>query len=211
MIVRSTPMRVIAGALVLAGALAVAFAAGRSTVALRGTPTPTRVENGIPIGVLHTPAGALSAADNYVATGITAGLDPRALEAFAKALLIPAARPVLIAASERLAQGSSPPAGTSAIGTVVAHALRSYVGDAAEVSTWELGSYWGAGLVPTQYWALADLSLRWSDGRWQVVSVQERLPGPVPARVSGAQAARTSASWNQALTGMSAPFYGDGS
>jgi hypothetical protein len=203
-------MRIFAGAITLTVAMAVAFAAGRSTLPVEKRPNPIRLKNGIPVGVSHTPAGAVAAADNYVAAGITASLDPRALRAFANALLAVRARQGFMAASERLAEGSSPPAGTSAIATVVAHALRSYGGDTAEVSTWELGSYWGAGLAPTQYWALADLSLRWSDRRWRVVSVQERLPGPVPARVTSDRAARTSAIWDQALTGMSAPYYGDG-
>jgi hypothetical protein len=157
--------------------------------------------------VLDTPAGALAAADNYVAAGITASLARSELREFADALVAPAARPSLLATTARL---PSPPPGTNAIGTVVAHSLVSYARARARVSAWEVGSYWGESVAPTQYWAMADLTLRFFGGRWQVTVLEERLPGPVPARIAGTSAAATAGTWSQALTGMSAPYYGMG-
>ena len=69
--------------------------------------------------------------------------------------------------------------------------------------------YWGGGAVPTQYWSLVELSLRWSGDRWRIVSGQDSLPGPVPALIAGRGEDRTTAVWDQALAGMTAPYYGD--
>lgn len=198
--------------IVLVGAVGVfvaAFVAGRATGGHRSWRDSIRLDAGVPVGVLHTPAGALAAADNYVSAGITDSLDQRALRTFADTLVAPAKRRSLLTASQRLAQ-SGPPHGTRAVGLVVAHALRRYAGDRARVTTWQVGSYWGPGLQPSQYWALADLSLRWADGRWQIASLDERLPGPVPPRIAAPPAARKVSVWNRALAGMSAPYYGAG-
>jgi hypothetical protein len=73
-----------------------------------------------------------------------------------------------------------------------------------------VGSYWGQNLVPTQYWAVADLTLRFLGGRWRVTALDERLPGPVPARTVGTTAAASAGTWRRALAGMSAPYYGTG-
>ena len=206
--VGASPARYAVGAVTLVLIFAMAFWFGRAGRATGAPEDAVRLIGGVPVGVERTAAGALAAADNYVAVGLTASLDPRSLEAFADRLVAPPERPSLLSASERLAQQDGPPAGTTAIGTVIAHRLRSYTGATARVTTWDLGSYWGAGLAPTQYWAVADLSLRWRDGHWDIASLDERLPGPVPARI--APGADTSTSWSEALAGMSAPYYGAG-
>jgi hypothetical protein len=113
----------------------------------------------------------------------------------------------LVATTARL---PGPPPGTNAIGTVVAHSLVRYARARARVRAWEVGSYWGGELAPTQYWAMADLTLRFLGGRWQVTALDERLPGPVPARIGGTAAAATAGTWSRALAGMSAPYYGTG-
>jgi hypothetical protein len=201
----STAARFAAGALVLVAVFAAAFALARATRPGRGRADSVRLMNGVPVGVEHSRAGALAAADNYVAVGITDSLDRASLETFATTVVAPSGRQSLIDASARLAQ-QGPPPGTNVIGTVVAHRLDSYTGPAARVSVWDVGDYWGAELEPAQYWALADLSLRWMGGRWWVVSLDERVPGPVPALV--AAGATGSTSWSQALAGMDAPYYG---
>lgn len=132
------------------------------------------------------------------------------LESFAQVDVAPGLRASLLASNEQLAQRAASPAGTKVLGLVVAHRLRSYSGDIAEVTTWEVGEYWGPGLEPAQYWALADLSLHWSGGRWQIVFLREHVPGPVPARIATRGAAITAAYWNGALAGMTAPYYGAG-
>ena len=195
--------------LLLIGLTAGAFAVGRSTVARGGPTHPLRLDHGIPISVLDTPAGALVAADNYVATGITASLNDGDVRQFANAVIEPTARARFIGATQSLAESSALPAGARAIGSVVAHRLDGYVGGHARVSVWALGSEWDGGLAPTQYSALIELSLHWSGERWRVASVRESLPGPVPALVAGPREARSSGVWDDALSAMSAPYYGD--
>jgi hypothetical protein len=207
---RSRPavLRALVVVLLLIGLAGGAFAAGRSTVARRGPNDPLRLDRGIPISVLDTSVGALVAADNYVAAGITAGLDDGELHRFANAVIEPTARAGFLRASRSLAQ-NSPPAGARALGSVVAHRLESYGGGSARVSVWALGSVWDGGLAPTQYSALVDLSLHWAGDRWRVAAVQESLPGPVPALVAGPGEARSVGAWDEVLSGMSAPYYGD--
>ena len=95
------------------------------------------------------------------------------------------------------------------IASVLGHRLESYANGMADVSAWELASVWDGGMAPTQFWALVDLALRWRGDRWRVTSVRESLPGPVPALVGGDGEARSSSAWDQALAGMTAPYYGD--
>jgi hypothetical protein len=200
--------RLAAGLLILVAVFAAAFGVSRTGRMRQVRPNPIRLVGAVPVGVEHSAAGALAAADNYVAAGITDSVDQRALQSYANAVIAPSERMALLRASEQLAQRDRPPAGTSAIATILAHRLWSYTGATARVATWDLGSYWGPALPPAQYWALADVALRWASGRWQIVSVDERLPGPVPGPVGAG--ANTSAQWSSALAGMSAPYYGTG-
>jgi hypothetical protein len=205
------PVRLVAIALVPVAMFAAAFAAGRASAGHRVGAAAIQIRAGLPVGVLHTPPGALAAADNYVAAGMTASLDQTRLQEFADALVQPAARGELLRASAQLDRRSAPPPGTRALTTLVGHALRAYTADTARVTTWEVGSYWGPSLAPRQYWALADLVLRWSGGRWWIVSLDERVPGPVPALIAARSGATTAAAWDVGLDGMSAPYYGAGS
>jgi hypothetical protein len=207
---RSRPavLRAVVVVLLLIGLGGGAFAAGRSTVARPGRTDPLRLDRGLPISVLDSRAGAVVAADNYVVTGITAGLDSEQLRQFAKAVIEPAARERFIGASQSLAQNSAP-AGARALGSVVAHRLENYGSQSARVSVWALGSEWDGGLAPTQYSALVDLWLHWAGDRWRVAAVRESLPGPVPALIAGPGEARSAGAWDQVLSGMSAPYYGD--
>jgi hypothetical protein len=209
--VRATrSMRLAAIVLVPVAAFAAAFVAGRTISGHHVAPDAIQVRVGLPVGVLHTPAGALAAADNYVAAGVAASLEQSRLQRFADTLVLPAARSELLRVSAELGRRSAPPAGTRAIAAVVGHVLRAYTADTARVTTWEVGSYWGSALAPTQYWALADLALRWRGGRWRIASLDERIPGPVPALIAAGPGATTTAAWSAALIGMSAPYYGSG-
>jgi hypothetical protein len=202
-------MRLAALAVVWLGVLGCGLAAGRSTLHGGGAPDPLRLDHGIPGGVRDAPAGALAAADNYVATGVTASLDPNQLRQFANSVVDPAARGQFIASTRASAEGGGPPPGARVIASVVAHRLNRFDGRTAAATEWALGSYWDGGVEPTQYSALVELSLRWSGSQWQIESVRESLPGPVPAVVADRGAARTSGVWDEALSGMSSPFYGD--
>ena len=186
-----------------------AFALGRSTASTCRNPNAIRLMAGLAVGVVDTPAGALAAADNYAAQGITASLDESRLERFASSLIEPRARRTFLAGSRASLEAQSLPPGSRAVGLVVAHDLRSYTPNEARVTTWDLGSYWGPGLTPMQFWALTDLSLRWVAGRWEILDVEEHLPGPLPARVMGDRQAATSSAWSTTLGAMSTPYYGD--
>lgn len=206
---RRSPLWLAVMSLFLIGVLGGAFAAGRSTVAPSGVPNPVRLEHGIPVGTVESPAGALAAADNYVATGISASLEPDQLHGFASEVIDPGARSSFVSTSQSLTQAGGPPPGARVVGSVIAHRLDSYGSGTASVSEWAVGSYWDGGVVPTQYWSLVHLALRWNGDRWQVSSVRETVPGPVPAVVGGDRAGRSSGVWDQGLAGMTVPFYGD--
>jgi hypothetical protein len=186
-----------------------AFVIGRGTAAPGGHRNPIGLVGGVAVGVSDTPAGALAAADNYVAQGITASLDEGRLERFATTAIEPGARRAFLVASRSSLEGQSLPPGSEAIGLVVAHELGSYAPDEATVTTWDVGCYWGPGLAPTQFWALTELRLRWTVGRWEIAAVEEQLPGPLPARVVVDQQAATAGGWSTGLDGMSGPYYGD--
>lgn len=206
---RSSSLRTAAVTVLLIGVLGGAFAAGRSTVRRRAVVDPLRLERGAAVGVVETPAGALAAADNYVATGISATLDPPQLRRFADTVIDPVGRDRFISASESFAQSGGPPAGARVIADVVAHRLERYGGATAAVRIWALCSSWGGGAVPAQYSALVDVWLRWTGDRWQIESVSESLPGPVPGLIGGPREGRSRELWDQTLSGMSAPYYGD--
>jgi hypothetical protein len=201
-------LRLAAVAVALVGILGGAYAAGRSTVPRPGAPDPVRLEQGIAVGVLESPAGALAAADNYAATGLTASIDPGQLRTFADTVIEPAARGAFLSAGQSLVQ-SGAPAGGEVLGLVVAHRLVSYGEGAAEVMEWALASDWGTVGRPAQYSAFIDLRVRWNGDTWQVASVRDSVPGPVPGLIGGEAEARSSAVWDQTLSGMSAPYYGD--
>ncbi len=206
---RPSSLRLLAISVCLIGVLGGAFAAGRSTVAAPGAPDPVRLDHGISLGVVESPSGALAAADNYVATGISASVGSAQLRQFANEVVDPGARNAFDSSSQASSQAAGPPVGARVIGSVVAHRLESYGPGTAAVSEWSVGSYWDGGASPTQYWSLVDVSLRWSGDRWRVTSARETLPGPVPQLIGGDQTGRSSATWDQALAGMSTPYYGD--
>jgi hypothetical protein len=183
-----------------------AFVAGRSSRPADSPPDPVRLEDGVPVGGLETPGGALAAADNFVSTGVTASIEPRQLRRFVNAVVDPRARDSFIV--DNPAPGSGPPPGARVTASVVAHRLVAYGAGGARVSMWVVAAYWGGGAVPTQYWSLVQLSLRWSGDRWRIVSGQDSLPGPVPALIAGRTEDRAVELWDQALAGMSAPYYG---
>lgn len=191
------------------GILGGAFAAGRSIVRQPGRPDPIRLERRMPVGVLDSRAGALAAADNYVATGITASVDPSQLRAFADTVIDPAARGSFINASRSVDPRPGAPVGAHVVGIAVAHRLDHYVAGAADVAVWALASQWDGATPPTQYSALVELSLRWNGDAWQIISMLESVPGPVTGLLAGPSEARSTAVWDQTLSGMSEPYYGD--
>ena len=140
----------------------------------------------MPVGVPETPAGALAAADNYVATGISASLDPGQLRRVRRdGRSIRRRGPGSLAAASALAQSGGPPAAPRDRGRGRRTRLESYARrDCGWSPRGRLAATGTAGWQPTQYSALVRLSLRWSGDRWQIASCRGVAPrsGTRPGR-----------------------------
>jgi len=209
------------GVLVVA---AIGWAAGRSSApddsaqAQRegGGASAIRLVDGVPVGIEHSRAGALAAADNYVARGAeTIVQDPSAFTRLVRNVWAAAAQPQALAdgkSSRRQAADAvaNYAAGGRGLAVTAARKLEMYDGTRARVLVWGAGFIWGPEKRPTQRWFLARVKLVWADGQWFVEALDElRSPAPTPYRVivarPGADSARV---FDDALDGMSAPIYG---
>jgi hypothetical protein len=183
----------------------------------RGTATAAiELESGVPVGVKHTPGGALAAADNYLADSAqTLEQDPRAFGELVAEVYAPSARAQTLAAAQQLrlsdpAGMDNYSAGGRGLAVVAARRLDGYTRSSATVTSWLAGFVWGPHVPPRQSWNLVDTTLAWSSGRWLVVSSQtDPTPAPAPATVyvEGHNDALAAFS---VLAGMTAPFYGSG-
>src|SRR6266566_1058710 len=171
-----------------------------------------QLEGGVPIGVEHTPAGALAAADNYLAASSqTLEQDPGAFGALVARVYAPANRQQTLAQAQQLRL--SDPVGMNNYGeggrglaVVAARRLDSYTASSATVTSWLAGFVWGPHLPARQSWNLVDTTLAWRSGRWLVVSSQtDPTPAPVPAIVYVEGRNDSSAAFSR-LAGMTAPF-----
>ena len=175
-----------------------------------------RVVDGVPVGVEHTRAGALAAADSYVAVSSETVLQDadryRTLvqEAFdtkyqAKALTEGEA--LRARSSSSIANYE---AGGRALAIVAARRLDEYAGTRAKVTTWTAGVSWGPERRPGQRWFFTETSLRWDGGRWRVERIDESdSAAPTPAVVRYSKRSALSAeAFDRELRGMTAPAYG---
>jgi hypothetical protein len=182
------------------------------------SPPPGAVElsEGVPIGVQHTQAGALAAADNYLAfASQSIEQDPATFAALVARVYLPAIRSGTLAQARNLRVSDTRnianyQQGGRAIAIVAARRLDSYTPQTATVTSWLAGLIWGPRLTPRQSWNLVDTTLRWQAGRWLVVSSDtDPTPAPVPAIVY-VNGANDRAPAFARLQGMTAPFYGTG-
>jgi len=197
----------------LAAMLAGSFVTGYVTVSGTAHPNPIRLEDGVPVGVLDSPGGAVSAAENYLAAEDGALLSPDQLRAVVKADWAPRAQPVELAQPFPVASLRSTPQqlGDGRLtGAVAATKLLSFDGRSAQVAVWHELTTWSSSVLPTQHWLLDSVTLAWQDGRWLVTSRSSAPDGstPVPAWTSGGPADRTSEAFDSRLAGMTAPYYG---
>jgi hypothetical protein len=207
------------GALALATALALLAFVALAAALLSGaggsrTESALALVNGVPVGEGRTPAGALAAADNYLAlSSQTLEQDPRTFSALVAQVYAPEVRASTLAEAQRVreADGSDIAAygeGARAIAIVAARRLDYYTSQAATITSWLAGFVWGPNTPARQSWNLIDTTLRWRSGRWLVVSqTVEATPAPVPSRVY-LEARNDGYSAFARLAGMSAPFYG---
>lgn len=207
----------IAGLLALA-TLAIGVLVGRATKpAGQEIPAAVVTAGGVPVGVADTPAGALAAADNYVALASqSVEQNPAEFAQLARAVYAPAARASTLAQARRLRAADvagmrNYAQGGRAVAVIAARRLDRYSPTRASVTSWLGGFEWGPGLSPRQSWNLVDTTLAWRRGRWLVTSMNtERTPAPVPSIVFIDGHNNQSAAFNSRLVGMTAPFYGAG-
>ena len=192
------------------------FLVGRSLAPAAQPADPVITIGGIPVTVDHSPAGALAAADNYVAVSYaTVERNPRRDEQLIDTVYAPPIRTSAIAgAAEVRSQNAAAMSlwahGGHNLSLIGARRLDYYHGDEAQVTTWNADIFWGPGRPPKQAWVLTQSSLRWADGRW-LVTTTTTLPtaGPVPAITPQANAANDSErTFDLDLAGFSAPLYG---
>ena len=172
---------------------------------------------GVAVGVQDTRAGALAAADNYVAIASqTVEQDPGEFAEFVDTVYAPAARTSTLAQAARaraadVADMRNYAQGGRAVAVIAARRLERYTPARASVTSWLGGFVWGPGLSPRQSWNLVDTTLSWQHGRWLVSSMNtERAPAPVPSVVFVEGQNNSSAAFDARLARMTAPFYGAG-
>lgn len=183
----------VASACVMGLALAViAFLVGSAAQAT--FPDPIQTRDGVPVGVAHSPGGAVAAADDYITVeqatlerdpGRFAALVSQDYAASIKAGSLAAAR------DERLRDPAGMrlwASGGQSFTAVAAHRLDWYRGGNAEVTTWAGQVFWGPRQPPSQVWALGRADLFWRNGRWEVTAMIT-LPVPAPAPAALPQAA----------------------
>jgi hypothetical protein len=212
------PLVALAGALsvcVLAIALLLTGIVGTGSRSGHGSLTGAiELSGGVPVGVQHTPAGALAAADNYVALASQSiEQDPPVFAAVVAQAYVPEARSRTLARAQQIrasdAQNmSNYQQGGRGIAVIAARRLDSYTQQDATVTCWLGGFVWGPHLSPRQTWNLVDTTLRWQGGRWLVVSSDtDPTPAPVPSIVYIDGSNDRTPAFGR-LAGMSAPLYG---
>ena len=196
---------------VTAGALAF----GYETVPATTRPNAIRLEHGVPVGVLDTRAGAVAAADNYVATEDDSLLSPSQIRGVVDTEWAPQERAVELAQPFLAAALAGEPAtldGLKLTAAVAADKLQAYSPQRAQVSVWSEITIWSSTVAPTQRWTLDTVTLAWDSGRWLVTS-RSTAPDsstPVPVWTSGDMRDRASATFDTRLADMSAPYYSGG-
>jgi len=212
----------VVAAVVIAGA---AWAAGRASApdtpaardeAPTGGSAAVRTIDGVPVGVEQSRAGALAAADNYVATvSENVVKDPRLYETLVRRVFAPSEQDYALREGER-ARTLAPAAvsdyaeGGGAVALIGARRLDTYDGSRAQVTTWLGGVVWGPSRRPTQRWQLVETDLRWDGQRWLVERMrpaERSAPAPAVTKADDTSA-YDRATFERELRGMTAPTYG---
>jgi len=169
---------------------------------------------GVPVGVQDTPAGALVAADDYVAlSSQSVEQAPSLFAALVVQVYAPEIRERTLAQAAQIRAADTQNMGNyrqggRGIAVIAARRLDAYTPRSATVTTWLAGFVWGPRLSPRQTWNLIDTTLRWQAGRWLITASEtDRTPAPTPAIVYVNGANDRSRAFGR-LTGMTAPFYG---
>ena len=181
-----------------------------------GVGAAVRLVDDVPVGVQHSRAGALAAADNYVAVASETALqDPTRYATLVREAYVGSyqARAIREAQAARRRQSeliSQYEAGRRGLALIAARRLDEYADDVALVTTWTAGVSWGPGRAAGQRWFFTETRLRWVDDRWRVASIDEServAPTPGVVRYSD-RSALTRELFERELEGMTAPSYG---
>lgn len=213
----------LAAALVLAGA---AWEGGHASVPKTresgdeslSVRSAVRTIEGVAVGVQRSRAGALAAADNYVARVTeTVVQNPAVYGRLVRVLWVPEGQDAALREGESTRERSAAAVenyaeGGRGLAIVAARRLDAYDGARAEVTTWTAGFNWGPQERPGQRWFLTETTLRWDGQRWRVEKMEEaQRPAPAPALVGYSDAASLKTdTFDRELRGMTAPTYGDG-
>jgi hypothetical protein len=180
----------------------------------RGPAGAVELVGGVPVGVRHTPGGALAAADSYlVVASQSVEQDPAVFAALVAQAYAPGIRAGTLARAGRLRAGDVQNMrnyleGGRGVAVLAARRLDSYTSARAKVTSWLGGVVWGPGLAPRQTWNLVDTTLVWRAGRWLVEdSSADPLLAPVPSVVY-VDGGNDRAGAFARLAGMTGPFYG---
>ena len=174
-----------------------------------------RVVDGVPIGVQHSRAGALAAADNYVTFATeTAIQDPERYERLVRRAYAPEYQATALREGSD-ARRLSPRLvdeyrnGRKGLAIVAARRLDSYSADRADVTTWRAGVVWSATSEPFTQWFLTETQLQWDGERWRVAKTDDsRRTAPAPPIRYEDRDGLRSETFDRELRGMRAPFYG---
>jgi hypothetical protein len=209
--------RIAVVAVVATVALASGVLIGRAIATSAGTPPAVTMIGPIPVGTADTRAGALAAADNYLAIGSqSVEQTPRLFARLVATAYAPVARAQTLKQAATLRGADTTDmtnyrAGGHAVAVIAARRLDSFTRARASVTSWLGGFVWGPMLSPRQSWSLVDTTLAFEHGRWLIVSSQAlNTPAPVPSVVFVDGNNNQSPVFNSRLAGMTAPFYGAG-
>ena len=138
-------------------ALVLIAAAGYATTGKTRDPNPLRLHAGVPVGVLDSPTGAISAADDYLAAEDGALLDPSLLRLVVRTDWTPGDRASELAltvpsAALRTTPGSL--AGVRLTAAIAGDRLEAYAPAVARVQVWDEVTLWSSSLPPAQHWSL---------------------------------------------------------
>jgi len=170
---------------------------------------------GVLVGQRDTPAGALAAADNYVALASqTIEQSPGKFAALVAHDYLPSARATALTEAEQARSEDAQDMrnyreGGHGLALIAAHRLVQYTRSSASVTSWLAGIVWGPNLTPRQTWNIVQALLAWRDGRWLIASIQvTTTAAPVPAVVYVQGENDRASAFDRVLAGMSAPLYG---
>jgi hypothetical protein len=182
----------------------------------RAAPDPVQLQAGVPVGVAHSPNGAVAAADEYLACEqSTVERDPARFSALVSEDYVSALRPSAVGGGHADRQHDPRgmrlwAAGGQSLTVIGAHRLDWYQGDRAQITIWAGQIFWGPGQAPRQVWALGRVDLVWQAGRWRVSSLST-LPSPAPAPAAlpqGSSSDDSAAAFDSQLAGFSPVSYG---